>query len=211
MSQSTVSSSFTKRHIHDFAKNVTTQPTAVLENLARLASKPGVQSTLVLSRSDGSIIHKTGLLADQSTIPEDTSPSTNGDPNTNGAFAHKDTQATANEKSAESIAHKVFSFVVQAQRFAEGMDAGDEVRLLRLRTRRNELVIVPGKWQLGHAMSCADVVICRLKVPACGYTRCKPGTIVRFVALDALSCIFFYIEHVMRYPNCSEASLQHSR
>ena len=39
----------------------------------------------------------------------------------------------------------VFAFVAGAKAFTEGMDKSDEVRLLRLRTRRNEIVIVPGK------------------------------------------------------------------
>ena len=39
----------------------------------------------------------------------------------------------------------VFGFVAGAKAFTEGMDKSDEVRLLRLRTRKNEIVIVPGK------------------------------------------------------------------
>ena len=38
----------------------------------------------------------------------------------------------------------VFSFVTAAKAFAEGMDTADEVKLLRMRTRKNEIVIVPG-------------------------------------------------------------------
>ena len=39
----------------------------------------------------------------------------------------------------------VFSFVNAAKVFAEGMDTADEVKLLRMRTRKNEIVVVPGK------------------------------------------------------------------
>ena len=39
----------------------------------------------------------------------------------------------------------VFAFVAGAKAFTEGMDKSDEVKLLRLRTRRNEIVIVPGR------------------------------------------------------------------
>ena len=39
----------------------------------------------------------------------------------------------------------VFAFVEGAKTFTEGMDKSDEVKLLRLRTRKNEIVIVPGK------------------------------------------------------------------
>ena len=46
--------------------------------------------------------------------------------------------------SAEDIARMVFAFVAGATVVAEGMDKSDEVKLLRLRTRKNEIVIVPG-------------------------------------------------------------------
>ena len=46
--------------------------------------------------------------------------------------------------SAEDIARMVFAFVAGAKIFTEGMDKSDEVKLLRLRTRKNEIVIVPG-------------------------------------------------------------------
>ena len=49
-----------------------------------------------------------------------------------------------NDMSAESIAHKVFTFMLQAQGLAGEVDPADEVRLLRLRTRGNEVVIIPG-------------------------------------------------------------------
>ena len=39
----------------------------------------------------------------------------------------------------------VFTFVAGAREFTEGMDDADEVKLLRLRTRKNEIVIVPGQ------------------------------------------------------------------
>ena len=38
----------------------------------------------------------------------------------------------------------VFAFVAGAETFAQGMDKSDEVKLLRLRTRKNEIVIYPG-------------------------------------------------------------------
>lgn len=55
--------------------------------------------------------------------------------------------------SAEVIAQMVFGFVAGAKAFTEGMDKSDEVKLLRLRTRKNEIVIVPGTSftaSLGH-------------------------------------------------------------
>ena len=46
--------------------------------------------------------------------------------------------------SAEDIARMAFTFAAGAKAFTEGMDESDEVKLLRLRTRKNEIVIVPG-------------------------------------------------------------------
>jgi len=39
----------------------------------------------------------------------------------------------------------VWSFIKAAGSLVEGLDKEDEVKLLRLRTKKNELVIVPGK------------------------------------------------------------------
>lgn len=47
--------------------------------------------------------------------------------------------------SAENVARMVFQFVSGANVFADAMDKSDEVKLLRLRTRKSEVVIVPGK------------------------------------------------------------------
>ena len=47
--------------------------------------------------------------------------------------------------NAEDIARMVFAFAAEAKTFIEGIDELDEVKLLRLRTRKNEIVIVPGK------------------------------------------------------------------
>ena len=47
--------------------------------------------------------------------------------------------------AAADVAQMVFAFVISAKTFTEGMDKGDEVKLLRLRTKRSEIVIVPGE------------------------------------------------------------------
>ena len=57
--------------------------------------------------------------------------------------------------SAEDIARMVFAFVAGAKAFTEGMEKSDEVKLLRLRTRKNEIVIVPGmSFICFHRVSC---------------------------------------------------------
>ena len=39
----------------------------------------------------------------------------------------------------------VFSFVSAAGGLVDGLDDGDDIKLLRLRTRKSEMVIVPGQ------------------------------------------------------------------
>ena len=55
-------------------------------------------------------------------------------------------------QNVEEVARMVFTFMSGAREFAEGMNEGDEVKLLRLRTRKNEIVIVPG--QCTYALDC---------------------------------------------------------
>lgn len=114
---------------------------ATLENLSRLAVKPGVQSTLVLSKTDGSIIRSTGLLAESTIAPSSPGNESFGNVSANGG-GHE-TLDNDTGKDAKKVARMVFSFVSAAQSFAEGMNTSDEMRLLRLRTRKYEIVIVP--------------------------------------------------------------------
>lgn len=130
------------------------QPAATLENLSRLASKPGVQSTLILSRSDGSIIRSTGLLAaTPSSSSQDlavgngtsrSSPAESVDAMRSATDYPGNTKDDKTGNSAEHVARMVFAFAAEAKAFTEGMDELDEVKLLRLRTRKNEIVIFPG-------------------------------------------------------------------
>ena len=48
-------------------------------------------------------------------------------------------------KTAEEIAKMVFTFINAAGAFVDDMGKADDVRLLRLRTRKHEIVIVPGQ------------------------------------------------------------------
>lgn len=49
--------------------------------------------------------------------------------------------------SAEDVASMVWSFLTAAGNLVDELDKEDEVKLLRLRTKKNELVIVPGMIQ----------------------------------------------------------------
>lgn len=128
-------------------------PAATLENLSRLASKPGVRSTLILSKSDGSIIRSTGLLAATSSSSSENLPTGNGrshsgpaepaDVTRSGVDYPGSTEDDSNRNSAQDVARMVFAFVAGAKAFTEAVDKSDEVKLLRLRTRKNEIIIAP--------------------------------------------------------------------
>lgn len=47
-------------------------------------------------------------------------------------------------QSAEEVASAVWKFFGAAGSLIDGLDKDDDLRLLRLRTKKNELVIVPG-------------------------------------------------------------------
>ena len=139
-----------------------------MENLSRLASKPGVQSTLILSRSDGSIIRSTGLFAaTSSSLSQDLAVS-NGmsrndsaepvDAMRSGTKYPGNAEEDKKGNTAEDIARMVFAFAAEAKTFTEGIDESDEVQLLRLRTRKNEIVIVPGKSLNGFTL---DIMLTR--------------------------------------------------
>lgn len=53
-------------------------------------------------------------------------------------------------QSAEDVARLVFNFVEAAGAFVDGLDKDEEVRLLRVRTKKNELVIVPSRSLESH-------------------------------------------------------------
>lgn len=144
-----------------------------MDNLSRLAAKPGVQSTLILSKADGSIIRTSGLLAGPSSPPGPSSSrpasssSGGGAAATDTASGHADgthaegyyevidaNDENSNEKRAEDVAKMVFSFVSNAGGFVQGMDEGDELKLLRIRTRKSEVVILPGKVPPFHFSVC---------------------------------------------------------
>ncbi|MCJ1329779.1 hypothetical protein MMC10_006459 [Thelotrema lepadinum] len=102
------------------------------ETLNRISSKPGVRSALYLSKTDGAIIRSTGLALESQTSSADGTQD-----------GYRDEQEKK-QKTAEEVAKMVFSFINAAGSVANGLDESDDVQLLRLRTKKTELVIVPG-------------------------------------------------------------------
>lgn len=170
------------------------QPAATLDHLARIAGKPGVRSTLVLSKQDGSIISSTGLLMASSsqTMENDTAPALTA-PSDENAFQNGSDAGTSGQErmTVEGMAKLVFSFVTAARSFGEGVDGSDEVKLLRMRTKRSEILIVPGTCQ---PVSMRPVIqsngLYRHKVPSRRDSRYSLCLRVESIA-TSIFCLFF--------------------
>lgn len=109
--------------------------------LARLSQRPGVQSTLILSRDTGAIVRASGLISPEEIVEDGTAPTNatyvNG---TDGDVKKKGT------RKAEEVAQLVYNFVKSAGSMIEELNGeNDEAKLLRVRTKKNELVVVPGR------------------------------------------------------------------
>ena len=140
--------------------------------MTRLSQKPGVQSTLILSRSTGAIVRTSGLV---STILDEFS---DGDltgsptatkekhevlssPQRNGTSTIGRRDSGARERgglrSADDVARLVWTFFSSAGGMVEEMmGTEDEVKMLRLRTKRNELLIVPGEYHITSQVCSKD-------------------------------------------------------
>lgn len=72
-------------------------------------------------------------------------------------------------QSAEDVARLVFKFVEAAGAFVDGLDKDEEVRLLRVRTKKNELVIVPSMSLASHGQNYTNTN--RSQIPPGGHQR----------------------------------------
>ncbi|KAJ5437774.1 uncharacterized protein N7458_008772 [Penicillium daleae] len=98
-------------------------PQHVTALLSHLTSRPGVQSTLILSRKDGSIIQTTGQLAAQENTPSRTTPpassttdqtQTTQPSDSSPATPTSTTPTTYQPSQAEALAAHIFNFVSSA-------------------------------------------------------------------------------------------------
>jgi len=113
------------------------------ETLGRLSKKAGVQATVVLDRNTGSIMKTTGHFSSSraSTAPMIPSQSPNTVPI---ALRVEDNSSSPGQtQGVEELALMTWNFVNAAGELVQGLDVEDEVKLLRLRTKNHELVIVP--------------------------------------------------------------------
>ncbi|KAK0939575.1 hypothetical protein LTR29_008824 [Friedmanniomyces endolithicus] len=119
--------------------------------LARLSQRPGVQSTLILSRETGAIVRSSGLITAEELAEEDIAAASGAPPATNNAGETNGTDnADANNtrkkgtRNAEDVARMVWEYVKTVSLLVEELNGShDEAKLLRVRTKRNEIVVVP--------------------------------------------------------------------
>lgn len=115
--------------------------------LARLAQRPGVQGTLILSRVNGAIVQSTRLVTGEDVDTEEgaAAATTNGTSYTNGVGGSEgDVVKKTGTRKADEIATLVWNYMSSTAALVEGMNGeGDEAKLVRVRTKRNEIVVVP--------------------------------------------------------------------
>ncbi|CAG8978108.1 hypothetical protein HYALB_00000781 [Hymenoscyphus albidus] len=107
---------------------------SVSETMARLSAKPNVKATMVLDRALNTILQTSGSFA--SFRPLDAPR------NSVSTVSGNDTNS-AKEEGVEEFASMISKFVHSAGGLVQDLDTEDDMKLLRLRTKKHELVIVP--------------------------------------------------------------------
>lgn len=126
-------------------------PSEETENLlARLSQRPGVQSTLILSRDTGAIVRSSGLVTPDEITEDAAAPTT-------GAYVNGNEEEVKKKgtRNAEEVARLVYGFVKSVGTMIEELNGdNDEAKLLRIRTKKNELVVVPGMLRMSGQQLC---------------------------------------------------------
>ncbi|XP_044721631.1 roadblock/LC7 domain-containing protein [Hirsutella rhossiliensis] len=110
---------------------------ALEEKLGRLLKKPGVKASIVLDRASGAILKTSGDVSALRTAKS-------RDAATAASFSNEVPAAEESEsKGMEDFAAMVWNFVATSDQLVQEVDKEDELRLLRMRTKKQEIVIVP--------------------------------------------------------------------
>ncbi|KAK8099263.1 uncharacterized protein PG998_012504 [Apiospora kogelbergensis] len=116
--------------------------------LQRLSKKPGVKAWIMLDRTSGAVIKTNGQIAairPARSANSTTNPATSLPTPTGGSFSAEVTSDGADNETqaAQELGSMVWGFLSTAGSLVQEMDTEDELKLLRLRTKKQELVIVP--------------------------------------------------------------------
>ncbi|PNP76893.1 hypothetical protein FNYG_09783 [Fusarium nygamai] len=110
---------------------------ALEEKLGRLSKKPGVKASIILDRTTGAILKTSGQIDALQTSQTRTTSTATSFSNEGPALEESET------KGVEQFAANVWNYVNSSGSLVQELDGEDELKLLRLRTRKQELVIVP--------------------------------------------------------------------
>ncbi|KAH8597952.1 hypothetical protein B0O99DRAFT_507754, partial [Bisporella sp. PMI_857] len=115
------------------------------ETISRLSTKDGVKCTILLSASTGSVIQNTGTISLPSRAANGASSSSSASSSIQTSLSTSTSAAPEDSPRDEmmELAKMVYQFVKTAGALVENLDPQDQTKLLRLRTKRFELVIVP--------------------------------------------------------------------
>ncbi|KAI0097952.1 hypothetical protein GGR51DRAFT_565992 [Nemania sp. FL0031] len=120
------------------------------EALHRLSKKPGVKAWLTLDRSNGAVLKTNGQIAAVRPAKASSNAGNNNGispslPTSAGGSFSADAHTNTNNESlaAQELASMVWSFLSSAGSLVDEIDSEDELKLLRLRTKKQEFVIVP--------------------------------------------------------------------
>ncbi|KAI0883748.1 uncharacterized protein GGS22DRAFT_166005 [Annulohypoxylon maeteangense] len=123
---------------------------SIEESLHRLSKKPGVKAWLMLDRTNGAVLKTNGQISTirpaRSPAPIDNNNKTSLPlPNPTGGSFSTDVNANTNNETqaAQELGSMVWTFLTTAGSLVDEIDSEDELKLLRLRTKKQELVIVP--------------------------------------------------------------------
>ncbi|KAF4124653.1 Roadblock/LC7 domain, partial [Geosmithia morbida] len=110
---------------------------ALEEKLGRLSRKPGVKASIVIDRATGSILKTSGEISALRTSRSRSEAAA-------ATFSNEASTADDSEsKGVEEFASMIWNYVNTSGQLAQDLDAEDELKLLRFRTKKQEIVIVP--------------------------------------------------------------------
>ncbi|PNY26690.1 Uncharacterized protein TCAP_03378 [Tolypocladium capitatum] len=105
------------------------------EKLGRLSKKPGVKASIILDRVNGAILKTSGDVSALRTAKARDAATATAASFSNDAPIPEESES----KGVEDFAAMIWNFVSTSGQLVEE----DELRLLRLRTKKQEIVIVP--------------------------------------------------------------------
>ncbi|KAK4187316.1 hypothetical protein QBC35DRAFT_385090 [Podospora australis] len=118
---------------------------ALDDQLSRIAQKKGVKAAFAIDKATGALLKSSGQLSLVRSTHSNGAASLPSQ--TVGSFTSETvTQATPSpDQTADELSALVWNYVTATDSFVGELDSEDEVKLLRLRTKHQELVIVPDK------------------------------------------------------------------